>query len=206
MTMGIAFPKWLIDPKNNALVLFFYFCICIGMVIVFWPSQRKSADQILNTTMGKIYMELRENVTAKGNILPLYFLLFLFFKLTILHWFFHGMIALIELVSKSDEFLTNIPFDKSESAELKKIADEVSNALGADKDKFDSKRKVYNLLPSSFYPTFFNECINVSCIEIVFRSPHSKVQLSIRSISSYTPISRASSWTILNCWRSKSTS
>ncbi|KAI9333350.1 Sec63 Brl domain-containing protein [Zopfochytrium polystomum] len=123
MSLGIALPKWLVDTKNNLLVLFIYgsvFGVALPFYVARWWYSAKSVSgvKIQHATMGRFYKELKDSTPFRG---------------------------LVDLVSKSNELLTTIPYRKPEAAELEKIGDQVNEEIQKIGDKFDPRKKVTTL-------------------------------------------------------------
>ncbi|KND05036.1 uncharacterized protein SPPG_00716 [Spizellomyces punctatus DAOM BR117] len=105
--LGLALPRWLVEEGNNFKVLFVYagvFMVLLPALVARWWNNAKqmNKEKILHPTMAKFYRELRESL---------------------------GFKALLELLSKADEFYTLITLDKSETPALEKLVDQVKKAM-----------------------------------------------------------------------------
>lgn len=122
--LGLALPKWLVEKDNNMLVLFLY-ALIFGLGLPFavsrWWSQatQLNLNKILNSTMAVFYRDLKENSVFR---------------------------AVLETLTKADEFSTLITVEETDAEELDKLVLEIHKALdGKTFERFDRKKNISKL-------------------------------------------------------------
>ncbi|KAJ3330718.1 secretory subunit [Blyttiomyces sp. JEL0837] len=122
-SLGIALPKWLVEGKNNWFVLLVYGGV-FGVGLPYWVARwwynakNVSGDKIQHVTMARFYRDLKDGLPIR---------------------------ALMEMVCKSNELLTAIPYSKSQSAALENLAESVSEEISKVGEKFEYKKKAATL-------------------------------------------------------------
>ncbi|KAJ3035523.1 secretory subunit [Rhizophlyctis rosea] len=120
LQLGLALPKWLVEESNSVWVLGLYtavFMIALPTLVAQWWNNAKNMtkDKIMHQTMARFYRDMKENFTFK---------------------------PLLELLAKSEEFHTLVTLDKSDTAALDNLADEVKTAMEEKTtDRYDKTKR-----------------------------------------------------------------
>ncbi|KAJ3285726.1 secretory subunit [Borealophlyctis nickersoniae] len=120
-TLGLALPKWLVDESNSLWVLGLYtavFMIALPMLVAQWWGNAKNMtkDKIMHPTMARFYREMKDHMPFK---------------------------ALVDLLSKADEFHTLISLEKSDIAALEQVQDDIKTEMESKTtDRWEKKKTV----------------------------------------------------------------
>ncbi|KAJ3252068.1 secretory subunit [Chytriomyces hyalinus] len=119
LQLGIALPKYLVESKNNMMVLFVYgsvFGILMPLLVAKWwyTSKNMNNDKISHETMGTLYKEVKDQMRIN---------------------------TLLDVVFKADDLLDAVTYSKSEKAILESLGDQVSAEIGKYGIIFESRKK-----------------------------------------------------------------
>ncbi|KAI9330878.1 Sec63 Brl domain-containing protein [Obelidium mucronatum] len=123
LTLGIALPKYLVDSKNNVLVLFLYgaiFGIFMPIFVARWwySSKNMNNDKICHETMGKFYKEVKADSNSR---------------------------LLIDIICQADELIDAVSYKKEERALVEELAQKVATEIGKFGYPFEAKKKYTNV-------------------------------------------------------------